>query len=158
MRPVVLLLTAVLAQGSREMPQPHTTHAINHYDIDVPTGYSIKDRSPAMSDFDLYEITGNRPTAKLALYFGNHPQFPKFEWSSSPHIESRNGRTTDEYLYSPKQRRMEGRIMFDGLSYKTRAHSPYTYVHYFASDVNEDDARIFEEITRSIRVARAHLD
>ncbi len=48
--------------------------------------------------------------------------------------------------------------MFDGLSYKTTAHSPYAYVHYFASDVNEDDARIFEEIIRSIRVARAHLD
>jgi len=72
--------------------------------------------------------------------------------------ESKNGRTTKEYPYSPKQKRMEGRIMFDGLSYKTTTRSPYTYVHYFASDVNEDDARIFEEIIRSIRVARAHLD
>jgi hypothetical protein len=131
---------------------------MNHYDLDLPAGYAVKDITPPLADFELYEISGSRAGARLGLYFGNHPQFPKYEWAGPPRSESKKGRTSQQYPYSSKERRMEGRIMFDGLSYKTTAHSPYTYAHYFATDVNADEARIFEEIVRSIRVARPHLD
>ena len=54
--------------------------------------------------------------------------------------------------------RMEGVLTFSGLSYKATPHSPYTQIHYFATDVDPSTARIFADIVRSIRVARAHLD
>jgi len=157
MAPIALLLAATLAQGKSEMQQPHTTRSINHYDVDLPTDFAIEDRSPRRADFDLYEITAGRSGAKLVLYVGNHPSFPKFKWAGAPVSESRDGRSAKEYRYSPAEKRMEGVLTFSGLSYKA-TESPYTHVHYFAADVDPSAARLFEDIIRSIRVARAHLD
>jgi len=147
-----------LAQGNNEMQQPHTTRSINHYDVDVPAGFVITDRSPRRADFDLYEVSGGSSGAKLQLYFGNHPRFPTYKWAGAPRAESQDGRSAKEYPYSPAEKRMEGVLTFSGLSYKATPHSPYTQIHYFATDVDPSTARIFADIVRSIRVARAHLD
>jgi hypothetical protein len=67
-------------------------------------------------------------------------------------------KTTKAYPYDVRQRRFEGLMIFDGTTYRNTPFSPFMEVHYFSADVSKADARDFETIVQSIRVARAHLE
>lgn len=142
--------TATSATNSKSM-----THSITHYDLDIPDTYTLRDVSPPMSDFALYEVRGKGGGPTLGLYFGNHPHFPKLKWDGPPVSSSSEGKTADEYPYSPRTRQLEGRMTFSGLRFRASRMSPFSSVHYFAADLDEDSGKAFTAIVHSIRVARA---
>jgi len=154
-------LVTVLLAASSMAPTPTSgtnskpmTHSFTHYDFDIPEAYTLRDVSPAMSDFAVYEVRGKAGGPTLGIYFGNHPQFPKLKWDTAPVSSSADGKTADEYPYSPRTRQLEGRMTFSGLRFRTSRWSPFSSVHYFAANLSEDDGKAFTAIVHSIRVAR----
>jgi len=133
------------------------THAANHYDFDVPDTYSLHNVSPTTMDFESYEVESKSSHAKLGLYFGNNPGFPKLKWGGAPVTTSSPGKTVMDFPYSVQKRQLEGLMTFTGLRYKGIPMTPYSSVHYLATGVNGDDGRAFTAIVRSIRVARRAL-
>lgn len=137
----------------------HTPQSINHYEVDIPAGYEIQNVTPPRADFDLYEVHHDGKRAGiLTLYFGNFPGFPELKWPGPPHVQVRHGATFKMYPYSRGSRQMEGLIMFGGLTYKKSPGSPFSLIHYRAKDIEDNEARDFAAIIKSIRVSKQHLD
>jgi len=155
---VALTWSSGMSAMETKSPTKTDTRSINHYDLDLPASYSLRDISPPMMDFVLYEIDKvGRTDEKLVLYFGSAPSFPALKWST-PAIKRSKGRASiTEFPYSQKERQMEGLVSVTGLMYHGRD-SPFSYVHYIATGLDERDARDFEEIVESIRVERPTID
>ena len=134
------------------------TFSINHYDLDVPDAYSVRDTSPGLADFELYAIDNPTSHAELGLYFGNFPHFPTLSWNSAPVTSASGDKTAKEFRYSAARRQLEGLLQFTGLGYAGAPITPFSSVHYFAEDVSDEDGKIFAGIARSIRVARPTLE
>jgi hypothetical protein len=150
-----LVVMQVAAGGSATRTM---THSINHYDVDVPDTFTIRDVSPEMADFQFYEVARkNGQGGKLGLYFGNHSGFPKLKWDASPVSSGAGATTRKEFPYSAEKRQMEGLLTFRGLRYMGSSSTPFSLIHYFARDIGEDDAKVFGAIVQSIRVARTEL-
>ena len=84
----VLLLVSPGGCASTAAQQAGSTasqrHVIDHYAIDVPGNFSVEDASPQNLDFQIFKIADRQGNALLTLYFGNHPQFPVFQWAGPP--------------------------------------------------------------------------
>ena len=131
--------------------------AVTHYDLDVPDAYSLHDVSPPQSDFALYVVESKTSHAKLGLYFGNSPGFPKLKWEGALVTTSSTNKTSKDFPYRVQKRQLEGLMTFTGLRFRSSRMTPFSSIHYFASDVNSDDGKAFTGIVQSIRVARATL-
>ena len=129
---------------------------VEHYAIEVPAGYVLKDVSPKLMDFDLYALADQRTgTVKCTLYVGNHPAFPKFRWRGKPIESGRNGETRKEFRSSD---RVEGVMNFSGVTYKNTPGSPFETIHYFADHLNAHEMQVLTALLDSIHIARAHLE
>lgn len=157
---IVVAVVAIYAEMQLvDAAQERTTYSINHYDIDISAGYRIGHLERPVDDFDLYEVRPlGRNSPRLLLYFGNHPRFPRLKWSTAAVVASKDGETTKTYSFSEKYPQIEGLMTFDGLTYKDSGASPFTCVHYFATGLTDATARAFDEIVKSIRVSKRHLD
>jgi len=147
----LILLAAPPAPASGAAVQ-----VIEHYAIEVPPGYALKDASPQLMDFDLYALTDQRTGAvKCTLYFGNAPQFPKLRWSGRP-VETKQGGGTRREFRSPE--RIEGLLTFEGLSYKNVPFSPFESIHYFADHLSAAEPKAVAAMVDSVRVAKKKLE
>jgi hypothetical protein len=131
---------------------------INHYSIHVPTGYVLRDVTPQMADFDLFEITNQEDHSdKLSIYFGNHPHFPVYDWKDPPSESTDAAVRKTVYNYRASDGSLEGMLVFSGLSYRHSAQSPYSRIHYFAKATNSEASERFLKIIASIEVANPNL-
>jgi hypothetical protein len=131
---------------------------INHYSIHVPSGYVLRDITPQMADFELFEIVNKDDRSdKLSLYFGNFPQFPSYDWKESPTESAGAGVKKTFYNYRKSDGSLEGVLVFSGLSYRHSAYSPYSRIHYFATAVSSEASDRFLKIIASIEVVKPNL-
>src|SRR5437868_5747663 len=110
------LLLTLLAAGSATASgtSPTRTH-FQHFSIEVPAGYQLKDSSPPMMDFDLYDLIDLKTKkARCRLYVGNAPRFPLFSWSGAPTVSRTPGKEQTDFRSAS---RVEGTIKFSGLTY-----------------------------------------
>jgi hypothetical protein len=128
---------------------------VEHYAIEVPADYTLKDVSPKIMDFDLYALAEKRTgIVKCTLYVGNAPAFPKLRWSGKPTESTQNLGTKKEYRSSD---RIEGLMTFQGLTYKDSAGSPFTSLHYFADHLSAADLKVVAAMVGSISIAKKDL-
>jgi hypothetical protein len=158
-RPVILdgVMTAILALILMATPPStdHVVQVVEHYGIEVPAGYILKDVSPKQMDFDLYALADTRTgSVKCTLYFGNAPAFPKLRWSGKPTESRQHGASRKEFRSSD---RIEGLMNFDGLSYKGVPASPFESVHYFADHLSTADVKLVATMVDSITIAKKDL-
>ena len=151
-----LVLSLFAAASVPAAPSAGRAQTFNHYSIEIPAGYVVKDVSPPMMDFDLYQLVDGRGKARCGLYFGNAPQFPFYKWGSKSPVESREaGRMKKAFQSST---RMEGVLEFSGLTYKTTPYTPFSMIHYFADGLSADDIKAFSAMVNSIHVTKKHLE
>jgi hypothetical protein len=151
------LLLVLLAAGSSTASGASPTRTqVQHFSIEVPAGYELKDSSPPMIDFDLYDLIELKTKkARCRLYLGNSPKFPLFSWSGAPTVSRAPGREQTEFR---SKSRVEGTIKYSGLTYKKSPSSPWTIVHYMAEHLSEGEVQLIERMIGSITVTRPHLD
>jgi hypothetical protein len=132
---------------------------INHYSLQIPHDYRMRDITPPMMDFELYEVhkVGN-PKVKFDIYFGNNPSFPKFKWKEESLNSTKDNCSTKVFKYRKSDGAIEGLLSYSGLSYKGSNQSPYTTIHYFASGLSEKEADVLLGIISSIKVVKPNLN
>jgi hypothetical protein len=128
---------------------------VEHYAIEVPAGYALKDVSPKLIDFELFALVDKRTrSTKCTLYIGNFPSFPMFRWAGSP-IESKGSDRTRREFRSAH--RVDGLMSFRGVTYQDSAESPFTSIHYFADHLSRAEIKIVTAMVDSIRVAKKDI-
>jgi hypothetical protein len=149
------ILALVLTSAATVPADGRVVQQVEHYAIEVPAGYVLKDVSPKMMDFELYALTEKRTgKAKCTLYVGNQPAFPKLRWSGKP-VESRqSGGTRKEFRSSD---RVEGLMTFQDVTYKDSGGSPFQTIHYFAEHLSAPDMTVLAAMLDSITVTRKEL-
>lgn len=131
---------------------------VNHFSIDIPHGYIVKDVTPAMADFQLIEIRlAGRKGHKVSMYFGNAPSSPMYDWIDVTPETELNKSPLNWHRYRERDGSLEGVRSFTGLSYRGTSQSPYTKIHYFGKGINRRTAKQFEAMVASIKVVRPNL-
>jgi hypothetical protein len=130
----------------------------NHYSIEIPASHSARDVTPAIADFELYEVVADDRRTRCMVYFGNAPAFPKYKWPDAPLAYRKDGRRVKEYAYSADTKKIEGLIEFPGLSYRGSDQSPYSFVHYYAESLDSIEAAAYARMIKSIVVVKRNLD
>lgn len=130
---------------------------VNHYSVEIPAGFELKDITPNMVDFQLMEIhkTGKKKP-NIIVYFGNSPSFPKYDWPAL-NKERDLENTADWQSYREDDGAFEGVSTFHGLSYRGSSESPYTKIHYFGIGINKDSIVQFKKIISSMKVSQSKL-
>ena len=151
------LFLALLAAGPAPASGTSPTRTqIEHFSVEVPAGYELKDSSPRMMDFDLYDLIDLKTKkARCRLYVGNHPNFPLFTWANAPTVSRTADREQTDFRSAT---RVEGKIKFSGLTYKKQSYSGWTIVHYMAENLSEPEVQLIGRMIASIAVTRPHLD
>jgi hypothetical protein len=149
-------LVLALIAATPAAPTAGTVRTFNHYAIEIPAGYVVKDVSPPRMDFEIYNLVDGKGKVKCGLYFGNAPQFPMFKWESQSPTESKDANRTKKAYRSAT--RMEGLLEFSGLTYKGIPATPFSIIHYFADGLSAADAKAVSAMVESIRVVQKHLD
>ena len=131
---------------------------VNHYAINLPSGYELLDITPGMADFELFEIVNKENRSdKMRLYFGNQPDFPSYDWAESPLKSMGEGVKKTFYDYRESDGALEGVLVFSSLSYRGSNQSPYSKIHYFAKAINCEAGARFLRVISSIKVVRPAL-
>ena len=152
----VALFSGVFMNGAR--CDDFSVAEINHYSIHVPSSYVLRDITPQMADFELFEVVNKEDRSdKLSIYFGSHPQFPGYDWKEPPSESAGAGVRKTFYNYRESDGSLEGMLVFSGLSYRHSAHSPYSRIHYFAKAANSEASERFLKIIASIEIANPNL-
>ncbi|HEY0711934.1 MAG TPA: hypothetical protein VGF45_04625 [Polyangia bacterium] len=151
----MFVAAVVLLMASDGVAQSTKKHTINHYSVELPASYRLKDITPKLMDFGLYAVVGRQDgKVRCTLYFGNHPDFPSKRWAGAP-VATRDGwRTRKEFRDA---NRIEGVIAFEGLSYKGSSGTPYSKIHYLAERVRPADQPLLLSMLDSIAVENPHL-
>jgi hypothetical protein len=145
----LVFLAATAAPGESKM------QVIEHYAVQVPAGYILKDMSPKMMDFDLYALTeSSSGEVKCTLYVGNDPRFPRFRWSGKPIESSPAGGTRKEFRSAD---RIEGLLTFKGVTYGNSLPSPFQTIHYFADHLSAIDMKVVTALVDSVSVVKKDL-
>ena len=149
----IVALTLVAAQPiSAAGP---VVQMVEHYAIEVPAGYTLKDVSPKLIDFELFALVDKRTSAtKCTLYIGNFPSFPKLRWAGSPTESKGSDRTRREFRSTD---RIEGVMTFTGVTYQDSTGSPFTSIHYFADRLSGAEIKVVTAMVDSIRVAKKDI-
>jgi hypothetical protein len=150
-----LVLALFAATPAAAAPTAGDAQTFNHYAIKIPAGYVVKDVSPPMMDFDLYQLVDGKGTVKCGLYFGNAPRFPIYGWGSKSPVDSGDASRMKKAYQSST--RMEGVIEFSGLTYKGLPATPFSKIHYFADRLSADDVKALSAMVDSIRVVEKDL-
>lgn len=153
---MIAILALVLAAASTMPGTGPVVQVVEHYGIEVPAGYVLKDVSPRMTDFSLYALTEKR-TGKVSctLYVGNHPDFPKLRWSGKPVKARQSGGTRKEFRSSDQ---IEGLMTFPDVTYRGSEGSPFQTIHYFADHLRALDMKAVTAMVDSISVAKKDLE
>lgn len=131
---------------------------VNHFSIDIPHGYIVKDVTPAMADFQLIEIRlPGRKGNKMSVYFGNAPSSPQYDWVDVIPETDLDKSPLNWHRYRERDGSLEGLRSFTGLTYGGTPQSPYTQIHYFGKGINRRTAKQFEDMVTSIKVVRPNL-
>lgn len=152
---MIAILALVLTSAAPLPGDGPVVQVVEHYGIEVPAGYVLKDVSPKMMDFDLYALTEKRTgKVKCTLYVGNHPAFPKLRWSGKPVETRQSGGTRKEFRSSD---RVEGLMTFLDVTYKDSGGSPFQTIHYLADHLRAPDLEVVTAMLDSISVAKKEL-
>jgi len=150
-----MITSLAFAALASAVPAP-TSITVAHYLIEIPAGYVAKDVSPPMMDFDLYMVTRQgRKEITCTLYFGNHPSFPKLQWSKKP-VETKGDKRTAKAFQRPGA--IEGVIEFSGLTYQHPSGTPFGSIHYFGDKLDDGAVKDMLRMIASIKVTRPHLN
>jgi hypothetical protein len=153
---IALVWSLIAAAPALAAPAAGRVQTFNHYAIEIPAGYVVKDVSQPMMDFDLYQLVDGKGKAKCGLYFGNFPQFPTYKWGTTPPVETRDASRTKKAYQSST--RMEGVLQFSGLSYKMLPNTPFSLIHYFADGLSAEELKAMSAMVDSIHVVQKHLE
>jgi hypothetical protein len=153
---MALMLSLFAAVPAPPAPTAGRVQTFNHYAIEIPAGYVVKDVSPPMTDFDLYQLIDGKGKVKCGLYFGNAPKFPTYKWGSKLPVETRDASRAKKAFQSST--RMEGVLKFSGLTYKTTPDTPFSMIHFFADGLSTDEIKAFSAMVDSIHVVQKHLE
>jgi hypothetical protein len=146
-------------EGRMDVNKPER-RVFRHYSVEIPDEFVLERVSRPFMDFDLYRIVAKTPNKILGeLFFGNHPAFPHLLWPGMVAKEkTEKGGTTKEFPFDPARGQMEGMMCFPGLTYKDIEYSPWTCVYYYAAEINSDEAAEMNNMIKSIRVVKPHVD
>jgi hypothetical protein len=135
-------------------PAESKMQVIEHYAVQVPAGYVLKDVSPKLMDFELYALTDSRSgEVKCTLYVGNNPRFPTLRWSGNPSQSHQGAGTRREFRSAD---RIEGVMMFERVS-KSSLMSPFQVIHYFADHLSAVDMKAVAALVDSVIVVHQDL-
>jgi hypothetical protein len=150
-------VTAKSAKAERDKTE---TRILRHYAIEIPIELVLERVSRPFTDFDLYRIE-SRMSKKIlgVLFLGNHPGFPRSHWPGMAATEKlENGKTTKAFPFDAARGQMEGETCFSGLTYKDVEYSPWTCVYYYAHEIDSEEAGKVNDMIKSAKVVRPHVD
>ena len=131
---------------------------ITHYSIAIPSGYDIKDVSPPMMDFYVFQVAkASDPKISCRLYIGNAPDFPTYSWHGKSHDSTDGNRISKVHPFDEKTGKMEGMFRFSGLTSENGSQTPFSCIHYFAEGIQPVDAAAFSAMVKTIKVVKPRL-
>ena len=133
----------------------HVVHVVQHYRVEVPAGYVLKDLSPKQKDVRLYALADTRTgSVKCRFFLGHLPKFPKLRWSGKPTESRQSGGSRKEFRAAD---RIEGLMNFDGLSWKGYPMSPFGWIYYVGDHLSASEVKLVATMMDSISVIKKDL-